>query len=86
METTRDFRKFKRGTIGYSIHQLVKKHGQGSNGIYILESALKEVCGMPSHSLIKIGALPVDETPGVVRIRAEEARIMAELRKEGVIK
>jgi homoserine kinase len=86
IEETQDYRKPKRGTIGYAIQQLVKKHGQGTTGLYILESALREAAvGIGSSAQVTIGGLLVHECHRAKALKAEEARILAELRAEGVI-
>lgn len=72
--------KYKRGTIGHTVEQLVKRHGQSTMGIFILESALRDACGVRSGSIVNLDGKFIHETPGYLARRDEENRIMEEIR------
>lgn len=68
--------KHARGTIGYAIAQLVKKHGNSTNGIYILRGALARALGA-EDGVVKVDDKLTFETDRYKKIEAEERRIMA---------
>lgn len=70
-------KKFKKGTIGHSIERLVKRHGQGTIGLYILEAALLQATGGKSLSID--GGVSYYNTPGHKRMAAREAEILARI-------
>lgn len=84
--TTPPAKKFKRGTIGAAIQELVAKCKINPMQFYILEQALVEACGVQG-GMVKISAgfgvkdQLVSETPGYVTARAEVDAILAKYAK-----
>lgn len=69
--------KPKRGTIGAEIAKLVKRYGNYTIGIYILESALKEATvGRESGQIVTVGTKLPSETTRYKELQSEEQEII----------
>jgi len=69
--------KYEEGTVGRAIEDLVALRGNSRMGVFILEMALKEVCGMRDSYTVSIEGVPISRTPGYKRIGESEDAILA---------
>ena len=73
-------KKFKKGTAGHKIAQLVRKYGSYSMGIYILEEALRQAAKADSVQFnLSLenggGSVYMTKTPGYIDLRKKEHEI-----------
>lgn len=70
-------------TIREGIAELIEERGQGTNGIFVMEQALREVVTGTSQSvaLVEIGGKLIHECEGYKKISALEHEILAKYKK-----
>jgi len=63
--------KYKKGTVGYKVEQLVNKFGHYPMGHTIVQMALEQMSGLP-NPLVTINGVTVGKTPGYEAAVLEE--------------